>query len=58
MYLSKLRIFGFKSFANKVEVNFPGEGITSVVVGLTIVGIEDRAIVITGDRVCIFLKVE
>jgi chromosome segregation protein len=31
MYLSKLRIFGFKSFANKVEVNFPGEGITSVV---------------------------
>jgi len=31
MYLSKLRIFGFKSFANKVEVNFPGDGITSVV---------------------------
>jgi len=31
MYLSKLRIFGFKSFANRVEVNFPGEGITSVV---------------------------
>ncbi|HEX2612161.1 MAG TPA: AAA family ATPase, partial [Fibrobacteria bacterium] len=31
MYLSKLRISGFKSFANRVEVNFPGEGITSVV---------------------------
>jgi len=31
MYLSKLRIFGFKSFANKVEVNFPGDGITAVV---------------------------
>ena len=31
MYLSKLRIFGFKSFANRVEVNYPGEGITSVV---------------------------
>lgn len=31
MYLSKLRIFGFKSFANRVEVNFPGDGITSVV---------------------------
>ncbi len=31
MYLSKLRISGFKSFANKVEVNFPSEGITSVV---------------------------
>ncbi len=31
MYLSKLRILGFKSFANRVEVNFPGEGITSVV---------------------------
>jgi chromosome segregation protein len=31
MYLSKLRIFGFKSFANRVEVNFPSEGITSVV---------------------------
>jgi len=31
MYLSKLRVFGFKSFANKTEVNFPGDGITSVV---------------------------
>ena len=31
MYLSKLRISGFKSFANRVEVNFPSEGITSVV---------------------------
>jgi len=31
MYLSKLRVFGFKSFANKIEVNFPGDGITSVV---------------------------
>jgi len=31
MYLSKLRIFGFKSFANKVEVNFPGDGVTAVV---------------------------
>ena len=31
MYLSKLKIFGFKSFAQKVEVNFPGNGITSVV---------------------------
>jgi chromosome segregation protein len=26
-----LRIFGFKSFANKVEVNFPKNGLTSVV---------------------------
>jgi len=31
MYLSKLRVFGFKSFANKIEVNFPGDGITCVV---------------------------
>ena len=31
MYLSKLRISGFKSFANRVEVNFPSEVITSVV---------------------------
>jgi chromosome segregation protein len=31
MYLSKLKIFGFKSFAQKVEINFPGDGITSVV---------------------------
>ncbi len=31
MYLSKLRIFGFKSFANKVEVNFPKDGLTAVV---------------------------
>ena len=31
MYLSKLRIFGFKSFAQKVEVNFPKNGIISVV---------------------------
>ncbi|MFC1586326.1 chromosome segregation protein SMC [Fibrobacterota bacterium] len=31
MYLSKLRIFGFKSFSSRVEVNFPLNGITSVV---------------------------
>lgn len=31
MYLSKLKIYGFKSFAQKVEVTFPGNGITSVV---------------------------
>lgn len=31
MYLSKLKIYGFKSFAQKVEVSFPGNGITSVV---------------------------
>lgn len=31
MYLEKLRIFGFKSFAYRVEVNFPKDGITSIV---------------------------
>lgn len=31
MYLSRLRIFGFKSFAQKVEVHFPPDGITAVV---------------------------
>tara|TARA_B110000483_G_scaffold238551_1_gene315374 strand:+ start:859 stop:4407 length:3549 start_codon:yes stop_codon:yes gene_type:complete len=31
VYLSKLKIYGFKSFAQKVEVSFPGNGITSVV---------------------------
>lgn len=30
MYLEKLRIFGFKSFAHRVEVNFPKDGITSI----------------------------
>jgi chromosome segregation protein len=31
LHLSKLKIFGFKSFAKKVEVHFPGNGLTSVV---------------------------
>ncbi len=31
MYLSKLKIFGFKSFANKVEFNFKKNGLTAVV---------------------------
>lgn len=31
MYLSKLKIFGFKSFAQKAEVLFPGNGLTAVV---------------------------
>ena len=31
MYLSKLKIFGFKSFAQRVEINFPGNGLTAVV---------------------------
>lgn len=31
MYLSKLKIFGFKSFAQKAEVHFPGNGLTAVV---------------------------
>ncbi|MBU2584145.1 MAG: chromosome segregation protein SMC [Bacteroidetes bacterium] len=30
MYLSKLEIFGFKSFANKVEIKFP-DGLTAIV---------------------------
>jgi len=30
MYISKLEIFGFKSFAHKTQLNF-GEGITSIV---------------------------
>lgn len=31
MYISKLKIFGFKSFAQKVEINFPGTGLTAIV---------------------------
>jgi chromosome segregation protein len=31
VYLSKLKIFGFKSFAQKAEVHFPGNGLTAVV---------------------------
>ena len=31
MHLSKLKIYGFKSFAQKVEVVFPQRGIVSVV---------------------------
>ncbi|MBF0432932.1 MAG: chromosome segregation protein SMC [Fibrobacteria bacterium] len=31
MYLTKLRLFGFKSFANRVEINFPKDGIISIV---------------------------
>jgi chromosome segregation protein len=29
--ISKLKIFGFKSFAQKTEINFPGNGLTAIV---------------------------
>ncbi len=31
MRISKLKIFGFKSFAQKTEINFPGNGLTAIV---------------------------
>lgn len=31
MRITKLKIFGFKSFAQRTEVNFPGNGLTAVV---------------------------
>lgn len=31
MRISKLKIFGFKSFAQRTEINFPGSGLTAVI---------------------------